>query len=50
MYPALGQLPATISLVGLPAQVPLTALLAVPLLANPSRCPRSSAACSFSPE
>ena len=32
---ALGHLPATITSVGLLAQVPLTALLAVPLLAEP---------------
>ena len=34
---ALGHLPATITSVGLLAQVPLTALLAVPLLGEPSR-------------
>ena len=36
---ALGQLPATITSVGLLAQVPLTALLAVPLLGEPLTAP-----------
>lgn len=37
---ALGQLPATVSSVGLLAQVPLTALLAVPLLGEPITAPQ----------
>jgi drug/metabolite transporter (DMT)-like permease len=37
---ALGQLPATVSSVGLLAQVPLTALLAVPLLGEPITGPQ----------
>jgi drug/metabolite transporter (DMT)-like permease len=37
---ALGQLPATVSSVGLLAQVPLTALLAVPLLGEPITPPQ----------
>jgi drug/metabolite transporter (DMT)-like permease len=43
---ALGKLPATLSSVGLLAQVPLTALLTVPLLGEPITSPQISAACS----